>query len=312
MARPPYRRAFGPARGRRHFRGRSGRSRRAEARRYPRGARRRGAGGDRGFLPYAVGEWSCRYGGDAAHGARRRFVRGHGAHRRSRELPQIRLGLTARVRRRNRAKGENKTMAKAFASQADATEKTVTFSRLSDHAYAFTADGDPNSGVVVGDNAVMVVDAQATPKSAQAVIEQVRSVTDKPIRYVVLTSYHAVRTLGASAYEGAQVICSEMTRELIVERGAQEYKAAVQRSPRVFKSADLIPGLTVPHIVFSDRMSLWLGKLQVDLIQIGRGASRGDTVVFLPEERTLFSGDLVQSEVAPDAGDRSEERRVGK
>ena len=194
-------------------------------------------------------------------------------------------------------------MAKAFASQADVTEKTVTFSRLSDHAYAFTADGDPNSGIVVGDNAVMVVDAQATPKSAQAVIEQVRSVTDKPIRYVVLTSYHAVRTLGASAYEGAQVICSEMTRELIVERGVQEYKAAVQRFPRVFKSADLIPGLTVPHIVFGDRMSLWLGKLQVDLIQIGRGASRGDTVVFLPEERTLFSGDLVQSEVAPDAGD---------
>jgi glyoxylase-like metal-dependent hydrolase (beta-lactamase superfamily II) len=194
-------------------------------------------------------------------------------------------------------------MAKAFASQADVTEKTVTFSRLSDHAYAFTADGDPNSGIVVGDNAVMVVDAQATPKSAQAVIEQVRSVTDKPIRYVVLTSYHAIHALGASAYEGAQVITSEMTRELLVERGAQEYKAAVQRFPRLFKAADLIPGLTVPGIVFGDRMSLWLGKLQVDLIQIGRGASRGDTVVFLPEERTLFSGELVQNEVAPDAGD---------
>ncbi len=66
-----------------------------------------------------------------------------------------------------------------------------------------------------------------------------------------------------------------MTRELIVERGAAEFKAAVHRLPRLFKAADLVPGLTAPNIVFGDRMSLWLGKLQVDLIQIGRGASRG-------------------------------------
>ena len=69
-------------------------------------------------------------------------------------------------------------MAKAFASQADTEEKTATFSRVSEHAYAFTAEGDPNSGVVVGDDAVMVVDAEPTPRLAQTVIEQIRSVTD--------------------------------------------------------------------------------------------------------------------------------------
>lgn len=194
-------------------------------------------------------------------------------------------------------------MAKAFAAQADQAEKRVTFSRLSAHAYAFTAEGDPNTGIVVGDDAVMVVDTQATPKAAAEVIERVRSVTDKPIKYVVLTSYHAVRTLGASAYEGAQVICSEATREMIVERGAQDMKAAVHRFPRLFKGIDTVPGITHPAIVFGDRMSLWLGKLQVDLIQIGRGATRGDTVVWLPDERILFAGELVQSDVVPDAGD---------
>ncbi|MBS0224369.1 MAG: MBL fold metallo-hydrolase [Proteobacteria bacterium] len=194
-------------------------------------------------------------------------------------------------------------MAKAFASQADLSEKYVTFSRLSEHAYAFTAEGDPNSGVVVGDNAVMVIDAQATPKAAQAVIEKVRSVTDKPIRHLVLSHYHAVRTLGASAYAADNVICSEATREMIVERGAHDYKSEVQRFPRLFQAADAIPGLTMPTVTFGERMTIWLGKLQVDIIQPGRGHTKGDTIVWLPEERTLFSGDLVVSQVAPYAGD---------
>jgi glyoxylase-like metal-dependent hydrolase (beta-lactamase superfamily II) len=191
----------------------------------------------------------------------------------------------------------------AFASQADTEEKRTTFSRLSEHAYAFTAEGDPNTGVVVGDDAVMVVDTQPTPKLAQAAIEQIRSVTDKPIKYVVLTHYHATRALGASAYEGAQVICSEDTRELIVERGAQDYKSELQRFPRLFQTADTIPGLTSPTMTFGDRLSLWLGKLQVDLVQAGRGHTKGDTVVWLPGERTLLAGDLVENGVAPYLGD---------
>ncbi len=194
-------------------------------------------------------------------------------------------------------------MASAFASQADTEEKRATFSRLSEHAYAFTAEGDPNTGVVVGDDAVMVVDTQPTPKLAQAVIEQIRSVTDKPIKYVVMTHYHAVRSLGASAYEGAQIICSEATRELIVERAPQDYKSELQRFPRLFQAADTIPGLTSPTVTFGDRMSLWLGKLQVDLIHAGRGHTKGDTVVWLPTENTLFAGDLVENEVTPYAGD---------
>ena len=71
-------------------------------------------------------------------------------------------------------------MTRAFASQADMAEKKITFSRLSEHAYAFTAEGDPNTGIVVGDDAVMVIDAQATPRMAQTVIEKIRTVTDKP------------------------------------------------------------------------------------------------------------------------------------
>ena len=85
---------------------------------------------------------------------------------------------------------------KRFASHADVEEKTVSFDKLSDHAYAYTAQGDPNTGIVVGDDAVMVIDTQATPVMAQDVIRRIREVTDKPIKYVVLSHYHAVRVLG--------------------------------------------------------------------------------------------------------------------
>ena len=100
---------------------------------------------------------------------------------------------------------------KAFASQADLVEKKVSFDKLSDHAYAYTAEGDPNTGIVVGDDAVMVIDTQATPVMAVDVIRRIREVTAKPIKYVVLSHYHAVRVLGASAYRPEQIIASQDT-----------------------------------------------------------------------------------------------------
>ena len=107
---------------------------------------------------------------------------------------------------------------KTFASAADLEVKKVSFDKLSDHAYAYTAEGDPNTGIIIGDDAVMVIDTQATPVMAQDVIRRIREVTDKPIKYVLLSHYHAVRVLGASAYGAEHIIASEDTRDLIVGR----------------------------------------------------------------------------------------------
>jgi glyoxylase-like metal-dependent hydrolase (beta-lactamase superfamily II) len=192
---------------------------------------------------------------------------------------------------------------KKFASQADLVEKTVSFDRLSPNAYAYTAEGDPNTGIVVGDDAVMVIDTQATPVMAQDVIRRIREVTDKPIRYVVLTHYHAVRVLGASGYSPEHVIASRDTYDLIVERGEADMRSEIERFPRLFRAVESVPGLTWPTLVFEGAMTLWLGKLRVDLMQLGRGHTKGDTVVWLPEERILFSGDLVEYGATPYTGD---------
>ncbi len=192
---------------------------------------------------------------------------------------------------------------KAFASQADLQEKKVTFTKLSDNAYAYTAEGDPNTGVIIGDDAVMVVDTQATPVMAQDVIRRIREVTDKPIKYVLMSHYHAVRVLGASAYQPQQIIASQDTYDLIVERGAQDMKSEIERFPRLFRAVETIPGLTWPTITFKGEMTVWLGKLEVRLIQLGRGHTKGDTVAWLPQQKILFSGDLVEFDATPYAGD---------
>jgi len=194
-------------------------------------------------------------------------------------------------------------MKKNFASQADLTDKVVSFDRLSDNAYAYTAQGDPNTGIVIGDDAVLVVDTQATPVMAEDVIRRIRTVTDKPIRYVVLSHYHAVRVLGATAYRPEQVIASRDTYDLIVERGEADMKSEIERFPRLFRAVESVPGLTWPTIVFERSLTLWLGKLEVRILQLGRGHTKGDTVVWLPKDRILFSGDLVEYDATPYAGD---------
>jgi glyoxylase-like metal-dependent hydrolase (beta-lactamase superfamily II) len=194
--------------------------------------------------------------------------------------------------------------AKTFASQADLEEKQVTFTKLSDNAYAYTAEGDPNTGVIVGDDAVLVLDTQATPVMAQDVIRRIREVTSKPIKYVLLTHYHAVRVLGASAYQPEQIIASQDTYDLIVERGEQDKASEIGRFPRLFRNVESVPpGLTWPTMTFTGKMTLWLGKLEVQLLQLGRGHTKGDTVAWLPQQKILFSGDLVEFDATPYAGD---------
>ena len=194
-------------------------------------------------------------------------------------------------------------MSKAFASKGDLAPKTVSFTKLADNAYAYTAEGDPNTGVIIGDDCVMVIDAQATPVMAQDVIRHIRTVTDKPIRHVVLSHYHAVRVLGASGYGAANIIASRDTYDLIVERGEQDYRSEFERFPRLFQASESIPGLTWPNIVFERELTVWLGKTEVRLLQLGRGHTKGDTVAWLPRECVLFSGDLVEFGATPYTGD---------
>lgn len=194
-------------------------------------------------------------------------------------------------------------MAKGFASTGDMTAKTISFSEIGRDIWAFTAEGDPNTGVIIGDDAVMIMDAQATPKLANLVIEKIRGVTDKPIKYVTLSHYHAVRVLGASAYGAEQIFASDACRAMVHERGQEDWDSEFERFPRLFEGHESIPGLTWPTMTFSKRMTVYLGQRRVDLIHLGRAHTAGDIVAWVPDAGVMLTGDIVESHSACYCGD---------
>ena len=192
---------------------------------------------------------------------------------------------------------------KKFASQNDLDEKKISFEEIGKDLFAFTAEGDPNSGIIIGDESVMVIDAQATPTLARQVIEKVRSVTDKPISHLVLSHYHAVRVLGASEYKANNIIMSSKARSMVLERGQEDWDSEFDRFPRLFKGHQEIPGLTWPTTTFENKMSVFLGKRRIDLYFLGRAHTAGDIVIHVPDSNVLFTGDIVEYKSACYCGD---------
>ena len=183
-------------------------------------------------------------------------------------------------------------MAKPFASSADLEEKRSTLEELAPGVVAYTAEGDPNVGAVIGDDAVLAIDARATPTHARDWLEELRGLTDKPIRDLVLTHYHAVRVLGASAFGAERVIAHDATRRWIEERGEQDFESETRRFPRLFRDVESIPGLTHPDTVFEDELTIDLGARTVTLLHLGRGHTAGDAFV---EEWSTTTLDRVEA-----------------
>ena len=132
-----------------------------------------------------------------------------------------------------------------------------------------------------------------------------RELADRPVEYLVLTHYHAVRTLGAAAFDARHTVAHELTDRWIHERGEQDFESELRRFPRLFRDVDSVPGLTYADIVYADRLRLFAGGREVDVLYLGGGHTLGDSVVWLPDERVLFAGDLVEARATPYMGDAS-------
>src|SRR5712692_9918889 len=142
----------------------------------------------------------------------------------------------------------------SFASSADLEAKQQTLEILGDGVYALTAEGDPNVGAVEGEDFLVCFEAMATPAAAREWLARLREHTDKPVRYLVLSHYHAVRVLGASAFGASVIIAHENTKALVAERGKEDWESEFARMPRLFKDPESIPDLTWPTLTFSDRL----------------------------------------------------------
>lgn len=186
-----------------------------------------------------------------------------------------------------------------------ANQTTVLSEILPGRAYAYCEPGHPNMGVIIGERSVMLIDTQPTPASAAPILAAIRALTDKPISHIVLSHYHAVRTLGVAAFpEAHTIVASRNTHDLIVAQGDEDRVREIRQFARLFEGKASLPdGLTWPTLVFDGEVVIDLGDCPVRVFHPGRGHTRGDTVAWLERERTLFASDLVVVGVAPYAGD---------
>jgi cyclase len=164
--------------------------------------------------------------------------------------------------------------------------------------YVAIAAGVPyyvsNSVVIVGEDDVVVVDPGAGPNEARVLLSAIRTVSDRPVRWLIDTHFHFDHALGNAAFTGAVVVAHDATRELLRPDGGSRTLAnnlsTLPGRIEGLRGTGLVPVL--PALTFDERLTLHAGGREIQLLHLGRGHTAGDVVVYLPRERVVCTGDL--------------------
>lgn len=180
---------------------------------------------------------------------------------------------------------------------------TVTYKtgviEIAPQVYAFIQEsGATNSGFIVGEEGVLVIDSLMTPSLATRLLSAIRSVTKAPIRYLVDTHYHGDHVFGNQYFVPAPIIGHINSRRELIEK----FDANMQRYRNT--RPELIPELeqirmTLPDLTFEDRMNIRLGDREIQLIYLGRAHTAGDILLHLPQDGILYAGDIAFHKVLP-------------
>lgn len=177
---------------------------------------------------------------------------------------------------------------------------------IGDGLYAFIGTkGAANSGFVVTDKGVVVIDTQGPRPLALKLREEIRTVTRLPVIYVINTHYHGDHTFGNQYFNTARAIIAQReTREALIEK-EKEQKAVFKR----FFGENSLEGfvLTPPDITFSEKMTLKIGSKTLLLIHTGPAHTGGDIYAYMPGERVVFTGDVLYRKRLPWLNDGSVE-----
>jgi cyclase len=213
--------------------------------------------------------------------------------------------------------------------------KVYRFDKIADGVYYATATGSMITGgnnvVIVNDRDVVIVDANTTPAAARELVAEIRMITPKPIRYVVNTHFHYDHTDGNMVYgPDVQIVATDYVYDMLAhsdilhtepyktsvgtlptQLDAVKKQAAAEKDPA--KRAELEKQIkamqdeivqvkevkvTPPTVTFSTKMTIHRGTREIQFLFLGRGHTEGDTVVYLPQEKIVCTGDLMESRPA--------------
>jgi len=161
----------------------------------------------------------------------------------------------------------------------------VKLDKLSDRLFQILGGRGANGGVYVGTDGVLVIDAKMTKESVDQTIEEIKKITDKPIKYLVDTHSDGDHIYGNRFFpETVTIVAHEKCRE-------EFFHPRRDGEPSEWNNPELAPFL--PSLTYSDRMDIYLGSKKVELWYFGVGHTKGDTVVYFPEEKTAFIGDQI-------------------
>ncbi|NPA32139.1 MAG: MBL fold metallo-hydrolase [Aquificae bacterium] len=153
-----------------------------------------------------------------------------------------------------------------------------------------------NAYFYVADDGVLVVDALSTYKLGKELLETIRGITDKPVRFLVITHYHTDHFYGAKALKeaGAEVIAHENAYEYLSDPSSYNFFLARKKIlGEHMEGTELTP----PSLTLKDSLNVYMregeGLKRFEVMHLCEGHTPSDVVVFLPEERILISGDLV-------------------
>jgi cyclase len=196
----------------------------------------------------------------------------------------------------------------ALCDYAFAAEKLT---KIADNVYAYVGTKNSannnsfgaNAGIIIGRNGIVVVDTMISAKEAKRFIRDIRTISFKPIRYVVNTHYHFDHVFGNSEFAklGAVVIAQENVKK-VMENSASETLKNIGKyglTPKDMKGTTL----AYPVLTYGDRMTIDIGGQQIELIHARQSHTDGDTLVYLPGKKVLFAGDILFTNYHPFLGE---------
>ena len=176
----------------------------------------------------------------------------------------------------------------------------VELVEVSDGVFARLHEGLTNAGIIVGDEGVMIIDSLRVPSFARALIEDVRKITSKPIKYVIDTHSHWDHSWGNEEFPDATIIGHQNCRAEMLDIEAQElWMNKIVTSKESWSEEARTVTITPPAMTFNSKLSMNFGGRVIELRYFGRAHTSGDIFIFLPEDKLVFTGDVAQDSGVP-------------